>query len=139
MTDMFTIMLVFLLQTYSTDAFELKPQKNIKLPTSTVEKNATDVLQVSISASELKIKDDTIANLTNTEFKKENLDQNDADLILPFLSKLQAYTADLKDKNTGEIVLQADRTLPYNTLKKVFYTASVAGFPKLKLATTPGN
>jgi biopolymer transport protein ExbD len=132
-------MLVFLLQTYSTDAFELKPQKNIKLPTSTVEKNATDVLQVSISASELKIKDDTIANLNNTEFKKENLDQNDTDLILPFLSKLQAYTADLKDKNTGEIVLQADRTLPYNTLKKVFYTASVAGFPKLKLATTPGN
>jgi biopolymer transport protein ExbD len=132
-------MLVFLLQTYSTDAFELKPQKNIKLPTSTVEKNASDAVQVSLSATELKIKDDTIANLTNTEFKPESLDQNDADIILPFLERLQAYSAELKDKNPGEIILQADRSLPYNTLKKVFYTASVAGFPKLKLATTVGN
>ena len=124
---------------------ELKQVKGLALPRSTVEKNATDALQVSISPTELKIKDDIVASLANTEFKSENLDQGDTDIILPFLEKLQAYrlsqenSADSKTKNTGEIILQADRSLPYNTLKKVFYTASVAGFPKLKLATAMNN
>lgn len=139
MTDMFTIMLVFLLQTYSTNAFEIKPQKNIQLPTSSVEKNPSEAIDISISAFELKIKDTSVALLSNTQFKPENLDPSDADLILPLLEKLQAYSAQIKDKNTGEIIVQADRSLPYNTLKKVFYTASVAGFPKLKLATQIGN
>jgi biopolymer transport protein ExbD len=139
MTDMFTIMLVFLLQTYSTNAFEIKPQKNIQLPTSTVEKNIAEALDISLSPIELKIKDTTIVSLNNTQFRPENLDPSDSDLIVPLLEKLQAYSAELKEKNTGELILQADRTLPYNTLKKVFYTASVAGFPKLKLATQVGN
>jgi biopolymer transport protein ExbD len=117
----------------------MKQQKNIRMPSSTVEKNASKALEVSINATELKIKDDTIAGLDNNQFKAEFLDKSDSDLIVPFLEKLQTYSADLKNKNPGEIILQADRSLPYNTLKKVFYTASIAGFPKLKLATTPAG
>lgn len=139
MTDMFTIMLVFLLQTYTTETFQMKTPANLKLPQSNVEKSAKEALQISISPTELKFKEELITQLSNTEFKPEILDQNDADLIKPFLEKLQGLSAEVKEKSKGEIIVQADRNLPYRTLKKVFYTASVAGYPKLKLATAAGN
>ena len=36
----------------------------------------------------------------------------------------------------GRILFQADRELPYSTIRKIMYTASMAGFPNLKLVTT---
>lgn len=141
MTDMFTIMLVFLLQTYSASPFELKPQKDIKLPYSTVEKGPSEALDISLSAAELKIKNVNIANLKDGKFENGAIDAEDQELIKPLFEKLQVFAKEIEKstdptKKQGEVILQAERTLPYSTLKKVMYTASAAGFPKLKLATS---
>jgi biopolymer transport protein ExbD len=144
MTDMFTIMLVFLLQTYSTNAFELKQQKDIKVPESTAEKNIDEALEMSLSSTVLKVKNQDIAKLKDGVFTTENLDSEDAEIIKPLLAELKIKAQEIEkstviEKKTGQIILLADRSLPYSTLKKVLYTASAAGFPKLKLATTAGS
>lgn len=39
----------------------------------------------------------------------------------------------------GRILVKADQNLNYGVLRKVMYTASMAGFPKFKMATVVGN
>ena len=39
----------------------------------------------------------------------------------------------------GKILVKADQALPYGLLRKVMYTASMAGFPKMKMATVVGH
>ena len=48
MTDMFTIMLVFLLQTYSTADLEIIPQKNVRLPASNTTNNPVEGVRSSL-------------------------------------------------------------------------------------------
>ena len=57
--------------------------------------------------------------------------------IKPLFDELMKVNkADEKLAKTGKILLQADQNLPYATLRKIMYTASMAGFPNLKLITT---
>ncbi len=144
MTDMFTIMLVFLLQTYSTNPFEVKPQNNLRLPSSSVDKSPDEAIDISINSSVLKFKDLSLTTLKDGKFDTSQLDPQDQEVIKPLLDKLTAVAKENENstdpnKKKGELILQADRSLSYGTLKKVMYTASAAGFPKVKLAVVVGN
>ncbi len=142
MTDMFTIMLVFLLQSYSTADVQITPEKDIRLPQSTTMSNPTEAIKISLSANALKIDQTTIADIKNAEFLPQDLEDKDTNFIKPLfneldkLAKAEAQPAHIKE---GRILLQADRNLPYATLRKVMYTASMAGFPQLKLVTLVGE
>jgi biopolymer transport protein ExbD len=158
MTDMFTILLVFLLQSYSTSDVVM-PEQGVNLPQSSTEANPIESLRVSISPTELKIEGRTIASLKDADFAGADVDPHDSNFILPLFKELDkinkenvakkaALTEADKDKtpariveNTeaGKILLQADQSLNYAVLRKVMYTASMAGFPKLKLATVIGD
>ena len=165
MTDMFTILLVFLLQTYSTNEVQIIPEKGVKLPISSSESNPIKAIQLTISKSELKIEGRKIASVNDNDINKADIDKNDPNFILPLFNELDKLAKELnnqpapvknadgtvtKDPNVkpnfnetaiveGRILLQADSELPYSTLRKVMYTASHAGFPKLKLATVVGE
>lgn len=144
MTDMFTIMLVFLLQTYSTSDVQIIPDNNLRLPTSASQMNATEAVKISISREALKIDQTKIADVKDSDFLPQDLEERDSNFIKPLfqeLDKLAKSSAD-KDKEhikEGRILLQADKDLPYATLRKVMYTASMAGFPQLKLVTMVGD
>jgi len=172
MTDMFTIMLVFLLQSYSIADVQVIPEKGQLLPTSNSEVNPVMALQVSVTRNELKIDDRVIASLQNDDFTKKDTDPHDSNFIQPLFEALQKmakeekakdekYQADLaagtlpmqKDPHgnlipppkpnagilEGRILVKADQSLSYGVMRKVMYTASMAGFPKLKMATVVGN
>lgn len=142
MTDMFTIMLVFLLQTYSTAEVQLSPDKDIRLPSSSSMLNPTEAIKISLSSSSLKIDETKIADVKNAEFLPEDLEANDTNFIKPLFAQLDRLAKSETEKQhirDGKILLQADRDLPYATLRKVMYTASMAGFPQLKLVTAAGE
>lgn len=143
MTDMFTILLVFLLQNYSaTDV--LTPEQGVNLPTSSTDANPVESLKLSVSPTELKIEGRTIASLKDADFAGADIDPKDTNFILPLFRELDKVAKENAGKNTahieqGKILLQADQSLNYAVLRKVMYTASMAGFPKLKLATIVGE
>jgi biopolymer transport protein ExbD len=151
MTDMFTILLVFLLQSYSTSLVEINPVMGVNLPTSNTDSNPVEGVRVSVSASELKIGDRTIASLKEAQFNGSDVDPNDSNFILPLFRELEKLSKEnaakdvakgekkLAEIDEGRILLQADQSLNYSVLRKVMYTASMAGFPKLKLATVVGD
>lgn len=155
MTDMFTILLVFLLQTYSSSDVEIIPEKDIRMPSSTAEANPVRSVQISLSAHELKMGKEVIAHLENSDFTRASIDPNDSNFILPLFKALEKYSQETKAKRDlaatdpkvkapsveedGKLLFQADQNLSYQVLRKVMYTASMAGYPKLKLATVVGD
>ncbi|MGZ3768089.1 MAG: ExbD/TolR family protein [Bdellovibrio sp.] len=144
MTDMFTIMLVFLLQTYSTSDVEIIPDKNVRLPTSASQANPTEAIKISLSREALKMDQTKIADIQNSDFLAKDLEEKDTNFIKPLFEELDKLAKSDKEKDKtfikeGRILLQADKDLPYATLRKVMYTASMAGFPQLKLVTLVGE
>ena len=140
MTDMFTILLVFLLQTFASGEVNIDPVTGVRLPTSTTEKNPIDGVKISISPTELKLDQLKVADVQNNLIATTAMDPNDSNFIKPLFDELQKFNkTHEKLAKTGKVLFQADQSLPYATLRKVMYTASMAGFPNLKLVTTAGN
>jgi biopolymer transport protein ExbD len=135
MTDMFTIMLVFLLQTYSTNAHEVVPQKGLTMATSVSEKTAEEAPMVSFSKDELVLNQKKLLTANNFTLPAESLDQGE--IIKPLLTELQALKQLKKDKD--EVILQVDKDCPYPNVKQILSTASMAGFIKVRLATISAN
>lgn len=155
MTDMFTLLLVFLLQSYNTAEMQVMPDQGQSLPLSSTEANPILAVQVSITNKELKIADRTIASVEGSDFEKSAIDPNDANFITPLFKELEKMSKDEKAKEEqaatdpsirldkgileGRILVKADSSLPYGTIRKIMYTASMAGFPKMKMATVVGE
>jgi biopolymer transport protein ExbD len=144
MTDMFTLLLVFLLQNFATSTVEIEPVKSLSLPSSASAKNPVDVLQVSISLHEIKVADKVVATVQERMIATADVDPQDSNFIQPLFKELQERARDPKaqkdeTQENGQILLQADKSLPYQTLRKVMYTASMAGFPHVKLMTVVGH
>lgn len=140
MTDMFTILLVFLLQTFAAGEINLDPASGVRLPSSSTEKNPVNGVKVSVSATEIKFDQKVVATIKNNLVDAAALDTQDSNFIKPLFEELKKFNdTDAKLAKTGKILLQADQELPYSTLRKIMYTASMAGFPNLKLVTTVGN
>lgn len=143
MVDMFTIMIVFLLKSYSTSAVHITPHDGLKLPTSTAYTDPVEALRLVVSMDGIYVDDEKVVELENGEIKKVDLDSNDSDFIRTLyeaLDKQAVKTRTIAEKNEtvefdGKVVMQADSRLNYALLKKVMYTSSLAGYADLKLAT----
>ncbi|MFN8790010.1 MAG: biopolymer transporter ExbD [Bdellovibrionales bacterium] len=141
MADMFTLLLVFLLQNFATNPVEIKPIDGLRLPTSNTYKNPIISIQVSISTKEIRVGEKVIAQVRDRDVASGDIDPQDTNFIQPLFKELQAVAQDpnLKKEEKNQIMLQADEGLPYQTVRKVLYTASMAGFPQVKLVTVVGN
>lgn len=144
MTDMFTILLVFLLQTFATSEVPMEPVAGLRLPSSQTDKNPVEGIKISLSPTELKMDKTMLAQVKDNAIDKLAIDKNDSNFIRPLFDELQKLN-NAKDANKnetakiGKILLQADQSMPYATIRKVMYTASMAGFPNVKLVTTVGE
>jgi len=139
---MFTILLVFLLQTYSTSDVQIIPENNLHLPTSASQANPVEAIKLSLSTDALKIDQTKIADVRDADFLPQDLEEKDTNFIKPLFEELDKLAKNSSDKafvKEGKILLQADKELPYSTLRKVMYTASMAGFPQLKMVTLVGD
>lgn len=142
MTDMFTILLVFLLQTFSSSDVEIVPVNNLNLPATTSNLNPIEGVRVSLSTNELKIGDHLVASLEGKQFLAKDLDQKDPNFLPLLFNELNELAKNKDNKEflkEGRLLLQADVSLPYDTLRKVLYTASMAGFPQLKMVAMLAN
>jgi len=145
MTDMFTILLVFLLQTYSVSEVQINPEKGLKLPASQSTVEAVKGLKISISQDSLIVEGQVIASLKNQHFQAQDLEKNDSSVIIPLMKQLTTLTANnTADKNNDKaapqkVLLQADVNTSYEDIKKILYTSSLAGLSEIKLVTLVGN
>ncbi len=134
MVDMLTILVVFLLQTFSASGELLTVQKNIVLPEA---QNFTDLEQapiIAVSRDSVTLDGRPVADAG--ELNAENT----ADWKI---TKLHDELVTLKnnykllhpsDEFKGMVIVQADRNVDFKVIKKVMYSCSMAGYQNVNFA-----
>ena len=142
MVDMFTIILVFLLKSYSTSAVQITPADGLKLPASTSTAEPVEALKLVVSKEGVYVGDEKIVTFQEGKPQHTDIDKSDSKFITPLYKALDAEAEKSKTiakineamKFDGKIVVQADQSLPYSVLKKVMYTSMLAGYADVKMA-----
>jgi biopolymer transport protein ExbD len=136
MIDMFTLMVVFLIQNYSAQGQLVTPAAGLRLPKSTVEKTAKEGLSVKVSQNSVMVEDATVLD---PAAYTALLSQKDF-LIAPLQAVLSKYSAEakksaemFKTEFSGKISIQGDIEIPYNVLTRIMYTCGQAGYPNMNL------
>jgi biopolymer transport protein ExbD len=140
MADIFTILLVFLLKSFSTGAIQLSPSKGLLLPEAQAEEASFEALKVEISASAVLIESEPVVMLTAFEFPGKDLNGEGVSKILSARLKKErdrqmAIAQVNKDvKVDPKILIIADQGTPYSTIKSVLASGAVNGYTDFKLA-----
>ncbi|MGB7567335.1 MAG: biopolymer transporter ExbD [Chitinivibrionales bacterium] len=136
MIDMFTLMVVFLLQNFSAQGQLVTPAQGLRLPKSSVEKLAKEALSVKISQKNIMVED---AIVIGPEAYQALLTQKDF-MIEPLYKVLNKYSEEarksaemFKSEFSGKISIQGDVEIPYNILTRVMYTCGQSGYPNMNL------
>lgn len=118
MVDMMTLLLVFLLRSYSTEPAPAPPSGAFELAGTTSEDPRRSATEILVSGEAIWIDG---RRVIGTPYLPE-------DLLVREL-----YDPLLTIRNKQRIEVHADHAVPYAVLKRVFYTARAAGFDELVL------
>lgn len=133
--DIFTILVFFLLVS-STSVQDLPSTKTIKLPESIADKLPKETVVIVVGNEDILVQGNKIASV------KEIL-RSKNDEITPLKNALlnQAKRIIVKKSPDGkpvnrEVTIMGDKEIPYQLLKKIMYTCTVASYGKISLAVT---
>jgi biopolymer transport protein ExbD len=139
MADIFMILLVFLLKSYSTSLTNMSPSQGVKLPVAESSGVIKDTLKLEISASAITV--DNNAVVTMNAFNIRPASQlNDAGIPMKLYKVLfdERKRHPVPNMDTNLLVM-ADEHTPYSVLKAVLATAAGAGFVDLQLVVVEAN
>ena len=142
MVDMFVILLVFLLKSYSTSPVNINPSDQLTLPASSSTKDPTEVLKMVVSKTGIFVDDKKVVDFTDGALATGDVDSNDTQFIRALYSELDEQvkkSRTIASQNSelefdGKVIMQAERSLPYDILRKVMYTSMMAGYSDVKIA-----
>jgi biopolymer transport protein ExbD len=121
--DVMTILLVFLIQNFSAQGNLITPQTDISLPYSETKTTPLPAFIVQITQNEVRVQG--VFAVRNSDF--ENRDDLEISELIEILKK---------DEHDKRIIIEADKNLPFNIVKKVCYSCSVAGFENFEILTS---
>ena len=141
MMDMFTIILIFLLFSFSSDPESMKNMRDIELPVSSTRVDYSDSIKIVLSSEDLKLNGEALATL-----EKENIVGMDPEHLKDsslFLKLKELYD----EKGVGEedvhkerhVLFMCDRHHSFKTINTVIKTAGLAGFPNFQFAVLEGK
>jgi biopolymer transport protein ExbD len=138
MMDMMTIILLFLLKSYSTSGALVTPSENLKLPTSMRENRPKKELQVAVAKNMILVND--IPLIPTSAINKDEM------AIPQLTAKLYEYAEsekqleiDIGKEFTNQVLIQGDEEIDFETLIKVMYTCSKSEFYKMRLVTVKSS
>jgi len=130
--DVFTI-LVFFLLVNSASTEVLETPKQLKLPTSVVEEKPRETVVIFVSATEVTVQGETVALVEDILAAQG---QN-VPAIGARLAEVSDSVIGLSTRNVAksrEVTILADRSVPFNVVKKVMSTCTSQGFERISLA-----
>ena len=136
MMDMFTILLIFLLFSFSSEPELVGLDKDMQLPKSTSKTDFQDTIKLVLSQSTLKMGDEVVAHIEDNVIvglDPENLKSSGLYIRLSHRSENRQQN-DLKQEGPRPILLLCDRRLPFKTINQITKTAALAGFPNFQFA-----
>src|SRR5580658_4491129 len=83
MVDMFVILLVFLLKTYSTSPVNITPKEGLRLPESASLTDPVDVVKLVVSRDGIFVEDKKVLDLVGGKLAANAADANDPTFLRP--------------------------------------------------------
>jgi len=128
MMDIMTIILVFLIKSYSTSSVTVTASEDIRPPVSTTRQTPKDTIAITITPKAILVGDRRKVELVNMEVAKGELEGKK---ILPLDAALKKEVEKLKyiaERNPAapfnhEVSVIGDKRIPYELLSSVLYTA----------------
>jgi biopolymer transport protein ExbD len=145
MVDMFTVLVIFLLQNYNTTGEILYIPKEVTLPKANRVNDLKPSLVVTVSSKEVLIDRTVVATFAEVQAAKDWVIPNLRDQARVLLEKAKAEQdakfqnrlKNIVDKTLGneeldpnawrKVTIQADKAIDYLTLKKIMYSVYEAG------------
>jgi biopolymer transport protein ExbD len=156
MVDMFTVLVVFLLQNFSGEEQMLQMHKDIQLPMAKTIKELKPAFVVTLSNNELMLDEELIAPVETFKAAQEWMIQplfekmqaalakakaeNEAKLQTQIRDVVQSAKGEEKDPNFwNKVTIQADKSIDILTVKKVMFTITEAGAGEINFAVLKEN
>lgn len=145
MMDMFTIIVFFLLFSYSDKPDEFDLGQGLELPASTVQIDYQNSITLFISETEIRIDDQVVGQVVIRQVPQLNASDLKSS---PLFAKLEKVKKDLdqeksanlltgdSEKKPPHVLVFCDQKIPFKTLNLIIKTAGAAGFSNFQLAVT---
>lgn len=141
MMDMMTIILVFLLKTFSSSTSTITFDSNLQIPSSTTQLKPKEAISLTVTKKVILVEGDGIAPITGGKVDPAvKRDGENGYYITPLVEVLEKHAR--KEKKVAELtgapweaqlMLVADQTTPYRLLTEVLYSCGQAGFQNYRL------
>ena len=137
--DLFTIIIVFLLKSYSAVEVNVVSRPDLTLPTTVMVRAPEESTVITVAKGSILVDGNYVAEVTPSG---DVVGLAPDDVVIPgLLGALRDEAAKGKDlafrnkeQFKGEITLQGDKDVPYKLLKRVLITAGKAEFGQFRLA-----
>ena len=132
MIDIMSVMVAFLL-IYSTEVEVVQNAKGVEVPISTAEAKPAETVVVTITQDMLLVQGEVIATMDQVRDPKTAL----IEPLREYLSRpltTRSGAAQQAALAHREITVLADKSLPYEVIRKVMTTCTAAAYDKLSLA-----
>jgi len=141
MMDMMTIILVFLLKTFSSSTSTITFDANLQVPKSTTQLRPKEAVTVTVTKRVILVEGDGIAPITAGRVDPAvKRDGENGYFITPLVDVLEKHAR--KEKKVAQltgipweaqVMLIADQTTPYRLLTEVLYSSGQAGYQNYRL------
>lgn len=135
--DVMTILLIFLLFSFSSQDQNLRLAKDLNLPRSTSEKPFKWAINITLTQDQLLVEDMSVCRYKEGRFVDVREDPDKIVLLynqLTDLKSLEKYREVDRDASEPVVIFQADKKHKFDTIYKVMKTAAMAGYPNFRFA-----
>ncbi|MEZ4272880.1 MAG: biopolymer transporter ExbD [Myxococcota bacterium] len=143
--DIMTILLVFLLKSYSTDPVQLKQAADLKPPFSNSEIKPSQSTTLTVTLNNIMVDERPVVKLDGGTVSENDLESNGflISALYDSLSKSVEHQKRVQQFNKsskfdGVVTIISDRHVSFSLLTKVMYTAGQAEFSKFKFMVVKG-
>ena len=132
MMDMFTIILVFLLKTFSTQGQLINPSQNLTLPVSQTQHPPEVGLDVTVSTQRILVNGKFVEQIETIAKQDQYLIPKLQNELLKYANQAEAMERSYGVQFSGKVTIQGDKRLPYRYLMKVMYTCAQSKYPNMR-------
>ncbi len=141
MMDMMTIILVFLLKSFTSSATLVNLDQNLSLPPSQTPQGPKQAVPVTITKRVLLVEGEAVAPITNgrvdPQLKRDGDNGYSITPLVEILSKVarrEKKVAEITGQTfDSELTIVADRNTPYRLLTEIIYSCGEAGYAHFRL------
>lgn len=135
MIDMFVVLVIFLLMTFSSSGEILFIQKDIELPKAEMTEELEQAPVITIGAGNVVIEGNNVGRMEDIA-EDENFEIAD---LAEHLNNLKRNFQQLHPNQqfAGNIVIQGDKEVTFRVLKKVMFTCTAIGYTNINFAVYP--